>query len=227
MKAKFGSIVVDGRGKLGGHVYSKNRGGAYVRTKVTPVNPQTSAQLAVRGNFTILSQGWRSLSEADRTAWNGAVENFQRTDIFGDIKKPSGINLYMRLNQNLLNAGGTIISTPPAPGTTPSAVTFSAAPDSSPQAFSLVFAPTPVDAAQAYVVECTPSLSPGKSFIKNQYRVVSVLAPAATSPANILAAYQAKFGNLTGGQIVGVRVKAIDLTTGVAGPISESIYTIL
>jgi hypothetical protein len=227
MKAKFGSIVVDGRGKLGGHVYSKNRGGAYVRTKVTPVNPQSTAQLAVRAFFTSLSQGWRSLTSAQREAWNGAVENFQRTDIFGDIKKPSGINLYMRLNQNILNAGGTAIDTPPAPGLTPEIVTFSSAPDSTPQTFSLVFAPSPIPADAAYVVECTPSLSPGKSFIKNQYRVVIVLPAADVTPTDILAAYQAKFGELTGGQIVGIRVKSVDLLTGVSGPVSEKIYTIL
>lgn len=227
MKAKFGSIVVDGRGKLGGHVYSKNRGGAYVRTKVTPVNPQSTAQLLVRGFFTLLSQGWRSLTDTQRAAWNSAVENFQRTDIFGDIKKPSGINLYMRLNQNILNGGGTVISTPPAPGATPSVITFSAAPDSSPQTLSLVFAPTPVPADTAYVVEATPSLSPGKSFIKNQYRVITVLPAADATPTNILAAYQAKFGDLTADQIVGLRVKAVDLLTGVAGPVSEQIYTIL
>jgi len=47
MKMKFGAIVVDGRGKIGGHVASKNRGGAYLRTKVTPSNPQTGYQAAV------------------------------------------------------------------------------------------------------------------------------------------------------------------------------------
>jgi len=44
MKIKFGSIVVNGSGKLGGHVYSSNRGGNYVRTLATPSNPQTPAQ---------------------------------------------------------------------------------------------------------------------------------------------------------------------------------------
>jgi len=36
MKTLFGAIVVDGRGKLGGHVASKNRHGSYFRTKVSP-----------------------------------------------------------------------------------------------------------------------------------------------------------------------------------------------
>lgn len=227
MKAKFGSIVVDGRGKLGGHVYSKNRGGAYVRTKVTPVNPQTTAQLLVRGFFTMLSQSWRTLTDTQRQAWNGAVENFQRTDIFGDIKKPSGINLYMRLNQNLLNAGGAIIDTPPAPTSTPESITFSSAPNGTVPALSIVFAPSPVPADVAYVIEATPCLSPGKSFIKNQYRNIKVIPAAGATPNNALAAYTAKFGDLVTGQIVGLRIKAVDLLTGIAGPVTEHIYTVV
>src|SRR4051812_170938 len=84
MKVKFGSLVVDGRGKIGGHVLSKNRGGAYMRTKVTPINPQTADQSTVRGTLTSLSQSWRALTQNQITAWNNAVQNFQSTDIFGD-----------------------------------------------------------------------------------------------------------------------------------------------
>lgn len=93
MKTKFGAIIVDGRGKIGGHVASKNRGGAYLRTKVTPANAQTSAQNQVRNLFTSLTQGWRGLTQAQRDAWNAAVLDYSRTDIFGDIRNPSGINL--------------------------------------------------------------------------------------------------------------------------------------
>ena len=42
-KIKFGMMMTDASGKLGGQVFSKNRGGSYVRTKVTPTNPQTAA----------------------------------------------------------------------------------------------------------------------------------------------------------------------------------------
>ena len=227
MKAKFGSIVVDGRGKLGGHVYSKNRGGAYVRTKVSPINPQSSDQLAVRSSFTELSQGWRDLTDDQRAAWNAAVENFQRTDIFGDIKKPSGINLYVRLNQNIVLGGGAIIDTPPAPDVVPESVVFSAAPDSSPPTLSIVFAPTPVPADHAYVVEATPCFSPGVSFIKNKYRRIALIPAAGATPNNALAAYQAKFGNLVGGQKVGFRITAVNLLTGISSQPQEQVYTVL
>ena len=34
-KIKFGAMMVDASGKLGGQVFAKNRGGAYIRTKTS------------------------------------------------------------------------------------------------------------------------------------------------------------------------------------------------
>lgn len=218
MKVKFGSLVTDGRGKIGGHVLSKNRGGAYMRTKVTPINPQTAAQSAVRGTLTSLSQSWRALTIAQITAWNNAVQNFQSTDIFGDIKKPSGINLYVKLNSNLAFAGETtVLVDPPALTTSPTFVTISATATAGTPSLSIVFGPSPVPADTTYVVEATAPQSPGKSFLKNQYRKIGIRATAGTTPYNALSAYIAKFGALVAGEKVGIRVKAIDTTTGVSG----------
>lgn len=218
MKVKFGSLITDGRGKIGGHVLSKNRGGAYMRTKVTPINPQTAAQSAVRGTLTEFSQGFRALTTSQIAAWNSAVQNFQATDIFGDIKKPSGINLFVKLNANLVNAGVTTpLTDPPGLTTSPTFVHFSATAAAGTPALSIVFTPTPVPTATTYIIEATAPQSPGKSFLKNQYRKIGVVAAAATSPFNALAAYTAKFGALIAAEKVGIRIKAIDNTTGVAG----------
>ena len=103
MKIKFGALVVAGRGKIGGHVASRNRAGAYLRTKVTPVNPATVYQVAVRNRLAGISTDWRGLTAAQRTAWNAAVSDYAKTDIFGDIRNPSGFNLHQKLNNNLVN----------------------------------------------------------------------------------------------------------------------------
>ena len=115
MKMKWGALVVDGRGKIGGQVASKNRSGAYLRTKVTTVNPRSTSQISVRNRLAGLSQGWRGLSAANRAAWNGAVADFAKTNIFGDLVNPTGFNLYQRLNNNLLRIGESALSTPPHP----------------------------------------------------------------------------------------------------------------
>ncbi len=119
MKIKFGSFIVAGSGKIGGHVASKNRGGSYLRTKVTPNNPQTVAQMTVRGIFASISSAWSSLTQGQRDSFDGFVAAYSTTDIFGDIRNPSGKNLYQRLNQNLENTGQGLITTCVAPTEVP------------------------------------------------------------------------------------------------------------
>ena len=76
-KIKFGMMMTDARGKLGGQVFSKNRSGAYVRTKVTPVNPRTAAQPLSRSILGTLSASWSGLTEVQRRSWNAAVDDWQ------------------------------------------------------------------------------------------------------------------------------------------------------
>lgn len=226
MKIKFGSIVTDGRGKIGGHVASKNRGGAYLRTKVTPVNPQSALQTAVRALLTVLSQGWRALTATQRAAWNAAVENFKTTNIFGDIKSPSGINLYVRLNANINTGGGATISSPPSLTSSPTDITLAPAAAAGAATFSVVFGASPVPANTAYVIEATPQISQGKSFVKNLFRVVQVFPAADATPTSIHAAYIAMFGALVAGTKIVVRGYSVDLLTGVRSQPTVSEITV-
>ncbi len=73
----------------------------------------------------------------------------------------------------------------------------------------------------AYVVEATAPQSPGKTFIKNQYRKIAVIPAAGATPFNALSAYTAKFGPLITDEKIGIRIKSVDLLTGVAGQYSS------
>ena len=222
MKAKFGAIVVDGRGKIGGHVASKNRSGSYFRTKVTPVNPSSTAQVTIRNRFSALSQGWRSLSAAQRAAWNAAVGDFSRTNIFGDLINPSGFNLYQRLNNNLVRIGESAIDTPPTPASIVDivigAVSMAAAAGTASLAYTVG-----ADATSEIEVWATPPLSPGVSFVKSEYRLITQVTANTASPLDFATAYVAKFGAITGaeGQKVFVKTVAISTVTGQAG-VSQS-----
>ena len=112
---KPSAIASDIRGTLAGTVFSKNRGGNYIRQKVTPVNPKTSFQTVVRNRLASFSQGWRALTAAQINAWNAAVAGFAKTNIFGDLRNPTGLQLYVKVNANLVSSGGTAITTPAAP----------------------------------------------------------------------------------------------------------------
>lgn len=220
---KFGALVVDGRGKIGGHVASKNRAGAYLRTKVTPVNGQTSYQNAIRNRFTTLAQAWRGLTEAQRDAWNAAVSDYSRTDIFGDLKQPTGSNLYQRLNNNLVTIGETAILNPPLPSAVGEVVaeSLTAKDGTVAQALSLVLTGN-VPAGTSVKVMATAPISAGRSFVKSQYRLIGILDPAATTPVNLLSDYQAKFGSTgSAGQKIFVKVTAVNNVTGQEGTPSQ------
>ena len=115
-KIKWSGIgSVDGRGKINGTVLSKNRGGAYARVKVTPSNPRSAAQMFVRSNLAYLAQKWKTLTQDQRNAWSGAVSNYTRTDVFGDVKTPTGYGLFMRINTALRDASTELFFNIPAP----------------------------------------------------------------------------------------------------------------
>ena len=62
-------------------------------------------------------------------------------------------------------------------------------------------------------------MSAGISFAKSQFRLITTLAAAAASPANILAAYTAKFGAVGAvGSKIFVQMQFVDQTSGVASP---------
>lgn len=217
MKAKFGAIIVAGSGKVGGHVASRNRAGAYIRTKVTPVNPQSSAQLTVRNRLGGRSQAWRGLTQAQRDAWNAAVGDFARTDIFGDLKNPSGFNLYQRLNNNLLAVGASVITAPPIPGAVSVVTVTSISPAGGTQLIPMVLSGA-VPAGTAVKVFATSPQSPGKSFVKSEYRLITTLPAATATPVALGTSYTAKFGSFATGQKLFFKIVFVSTTTGLETP---------
>jgi hypothetical protein len=229
MKAKFGAIVVAGRGKIGGHVASQNRAGAYFRTKVTPTNPQSASQTEVRNRFGGISSGWRALDPGQRAAWNAAVSDFARTDIFGDLRNPTGAQLYQRLNNNLLTCGEAAIPDPPEVVAVDSftSIVLLAEDDTDAELFQVTFGEA-VEADHLVKVYATPPLSAGISFVKSEYRLIAILPNSQAAVWDGTTDYQAVFGS-TGevGQKIFVKAIQVEENSGLAGtPISTSVLVV-
>lgn len=222
-KIKFGMMMTDASGKLGGQVFSKNRGGSYVRTKVTPLNPQTTAQSVVRGIFASISQAWSSLTQADRDSFNGFVNDYARTDVFGDLRNPSGKALFQRLNQNLEISGQAQITTCVTPEAVPFANVTSANGDNSSTTF-VVNTAGDCTASQV-VVWATPRLSQGTTFVKNRLRQLEVFAGGDADTYDIQASYVAMFGQPQAGDNIFIGVRVIN-RNGQASPL-ETIKAVI
>jgi hypothetical protein len=211
-KLKFGMVVTEASGKLGGHVFARNRGGAYARTKVTPVNPQTSFQQNARALLSNYSQAWRGLTQAERDSFNAAVSDFAKTDIFGDLRNPTGKNLFTLLNINLSLAGGSPVSVAPTPQGVESVAITGLAVDEAQAELEVSFSGTTV--LSTILVFATDPLSAGVEFAKNRYRLIGTLAGNAASPSNIWSIYSSRFGEPAVGSKVFVRLQTVRLATG-------------
>jgi len=217
---KFGMVVTDARGKLGGQVFSKNKGGAYVRTKVTPVNAQTAAQTSSRQLLSQFSSEWKALTQAQRDAWNAAAPNFPGTNVFGDAVVKSGKNLFTRLNVNLTLVGSPTINEPPIPAEVPSAGIQSVLINT--VGGASVIATTQAAPGSALIIRATAGMSPGISNFKNRLRVIESGANGSSTAFPIQASLEAKFGAPEEGQKVGVSIVFVNTTTGQASaPVSS------
>lgn len=214
-KIKFTAFMADARGKVNGTVFSKNRAGAYTRTKVTPSNPQTPYQTIVRQRLASYASGFRSLTASQIAAWNAAVDDFLSTNVFGDTVRKTGLQLYIGLNSILELIGGTPLTSPPAPvGISPTTLAINTLTNAA-ATLNLGAIPT----TQYYIIEATAPVSPGRNFLKNQYRGIATLVGtgAAITAHSVFTAYSAKFGAPVTGQRVGFRIKVADSVTGQSG----------
>lgn len=206
-KIKFGAIVVDGRGKLGGHVLSSNKSGNYIRTKVTPNNPQTPAQTTVRQAFATISSGWSGLTDAQRESYSSKVEEYGRTNIFGDLKNPSGKALYQRLNNTLLLAGKNLLLNCP----NPTEILTSQVLEITCQSSNILEIGL-VNSVLGSVIKvtATPSLSAGTMFVKNKLRVIKYITATASLTYEVSADYNEVFGSLSNNDNIFVGVSFIN-----------------
>lgn len=215
-KIKLGAIVVDMRGKSNGHVFAKNRGGAYMRTKVTPSNPQSTFQMNVRGIFASISSAWSYLTNANRQSFENLVSSYARTDIFGDLRNPTGKNLFQRLNQNLMLTDQTQVTTCPEPTAVPFANVTESAADISTTLFDVTMAGDTT--GSKLMVFATPTLSAGTKFVKNKLRLIGVFDGATAGSTEFWAEYVAKFGIPTVGANIYVGVRVVN-ANGQASPL--------
>ncbi len=99
MKVKFGGGIVDARGSIAGNTYSRNHYGAFVRARVTPINPNTARQQVVRAAIAFLAAMWAgTLTAAQRTAWNLYGSSVAMTDSLGATMYLTGYNHFIRSN---------------------------------------------------------------------------------------------------------------------------------
>lgn len=189
--------------KSGGHTFLKN---GVIRRRVVPANPQTESQMAVRSAFSFFTEAWKTLTEAERSAWNAARNSgdFTIADNVMGVSRPyaSGKDLFIALNTNAMVGNGTTTAEltythPPARGENDIDFVFgSITMAAGTGAVAFIFDGTPTN--NRYVVKMTRPVSPGNmrlDSVRSYLRIVGVASAA--GPTSLAAGYAAANGAIT------------------------------
>jgi hypothetical protein len=107
-------IFAQASGSIAGLTFSHNRGGMYVRSRVTPTDPATDLQVAVRTAMTALSVRWiETLTSGQRSAWTTYAANVEMTNRLGEAVFLTGQQHYVRANIPRLQDAQTPVDTGP------------------------------------------------------------------------------------------------------------------
>lgn len=222
---KLGGLAQDVRGSLNGTTFSRNKGGAYVRTKVSPVQPVSEFSSRARAIFADVSQRWAvTLTPSQRGAWVAFASTHTFVNVFGDAITLSGIAMFQAINRALGQIGKPYLDDPPVDFSTPSVISATIAgvitagvltaltnatvlSDTSPGSFTLyVFA--------------TPPLPPGVTPQKSDFRLVNPFTYSQLGLTTaLLTAYNDRFDTpgVTSSQLIWFQVACFDWSEGCLG----------
>lgn len=217
---KMGALAQDVRGSLNGSTFSRNRGGAYVRSKVSPVQPVSAYSAAARSAFKAGSQLWATgLTQVQRAGWVAFAAVHPFVNVFGDSITLSGIAMFNAVNQRLQLCGEAVLLDAPSSfvvadlGSVALTKTIVAGVYT---VCSLLPARTLLYAEGLYVF-WTPGLPPGVKIQKTDYRLVnSAVSGLFTGGESISAFVNGRFAGApwTTGKQYGIMVAALNAQTG-------------
>ena len=217
---KLGALAQDVRGSLNGSTFSRNRGGAYVRTKVSPVQPVTPSNTLARLLFGIISKRWSTvLTDAQRAGWDAFAAVHAFVNVFGDSIILSGVAFYQAANRRAQQAGQPFIDTAPANWdiTNPGGIVIVAtATAGALDEFTITCDNTGTVDETLYIFG-TPPILAARAVQRNDFRLINSLAMGiVVNGSDIFADYNLRFSPLpfAAGDRLAVRVAYLNVLTG-------------
>lgn len=144
------------------------------------------------------------MTAVQREGWQALGLQMGRTDSMGQAYDLTGFAAYCSVNNNKMAAGDVIVAD--APLYDPPAPLLTVTPTATIATLSVAYTATPLAANTRAFVSTSPMRSAGRSF-ESDYRLTSVTAAAAASPANVFTPYQARFGTPVVGSKIFVSVQ--------------------
>ena len=217
-----GPTVAALSGSIGGSVYSRNRGGAYIRNRAVPITSTTPEALAAKTRFTDASQDWQGLTTGQREAWQQFAD---ANPVINALGKPiilSGAQAFIGIHARMAAAGDTPITAPPIIAAPDPLGSLTQAADIGLGNVDATFTSTPLGANEELWIRAAVTSSVGILFVQNLLRLVGQSAAAQASPFDNQSLIETRLGTLLVGQTLHVQISVYDNSTGlVSGPLRD------
>jgi len=227
--AKFipGPAVASVSGSVGGTVFSRNRGGAYMRNRAVPITSTTSYALAAKTRLADASQDWQGLTAAQRASWRALADSQPVINSLGAQVRLTGHQLYVGVNSRLAADGQSAITDPPIIPAPDPLTSMSATYDIGTGAMEITFAPTPLPAGVKLWILAALTNSPGINFVQNLLRFIGTSAAAQASAYDYETLITARLGAPVVGQQVHLQVATFDTATGLLSGVLRADGTVV
>jgi len=106
-------MISDARGKVGEIIYSRNRGGPYIRSIGTNLHVPTAEQLICRDVLKAVTKDWsEELTEANRQSWRAYAAMYPLPDMWGARTYDSGFSYFVKCNFQPYRVNATLVFYP-------------------------------------------------------------------------------------------------------------------
>lgn len=212
-----GAVVGQISGRIGGNIFSHNRGGMYIRNGSVPVSVQTEKALHYKAILSAASQAWTSLSESNRAAWTTFAQSKTVTNRLGRSVSLTAQNWFIKLNSRLMAALETPIDLPPTGDAPATVVPTDFEVDTTADTATLTFSPTPTGATEKLWIRAAKVQSPTIINVENLLTTVVITDAAAASPLDLTDELVAAFGPLQVGATYVLECRVLDTDSGYVG----------
>jgi hypothetical protein len=104
-RVKYGSLVTNIRGSIGGTTFQNNKYGFTAKNKGLPSSAGTTSQMQIRRNMLLVTNYWGQITEYQRSTWNAFAISHPQPIKSDSLIMLSGYALFLKYNLLMLSSG--------------------------------------------------------------------------------------------------------------------------
>jgi len=201
-------------GRIGGSIFSHNRGGPYMRNGTIPTKATSAAAMDAKSRLAAASMAWQGLDTDTMLAWNAYAVQNPAINRLGNKISLTGHQTFVGNFCRCDRAGVSTLTLPPVAESPDALKTLTLNLDVGAGLFDVTYTVTPMAASLHLWLKACVTQSLGVSYYQNLMKLISVTPAAQVSPYDFQDDLEDRWGTLQVGHGVAVDAFVFDSATG-------------